>query len=119
LNLECRNDITASSKHRATYFDASAGSAAFQVEGSIQDGLLALHYVTGLHLGDKVVGADALNKHAEALAGLTLLPVEEQGPFHHLKHLLLGVDLVHHGAQALALAPQAAHEDAVAYLLLG
>ena len=67
----------------------------------------------------KLSAADALNKHAEALAGLTLLPVEEQGPFHHLKHLLLGVDLVHHGAQALALAPQAAHEDAVAYLLLG
>ena len=96
----------------------SAGGAALQVERSIQDGLLTLHHVAGLQLGDEVVGADALNEHAEALAGLTLLPVEEQGALYHLNDLLLGVDLIHHGANALALPPQAAHKDAVAHLLL-
>ena len=78
--------------------EGSAGGSALQVELGVQNGLLALHDIPGLQLGNEIVCADALDEHAEALAGLALLSIQQQRALHHLKDLLLGVDLVNDSA---------------------
>ena len=67
----------------------SAGRAARQVKFGIQNLLLALQQVVGQQLGFHVLKAQALDGLGEALAGLPLLPEEENGLLNDAERLLL------------------------------